>query len=205
MTIDVGTGDGRAVLETAAREPRTLAIGLDAVAPAMAEASHRAARAPGRGGLPNALFVVAAVESVPADLRGLADLVTVRFPWASLLRGCLGADAVVADGIAALCAPGGDLELLLAPAPRDGLAGLPTEPSEIVVAARRAFAPRGHRLVAAREATVADVTASGSTWAKRLLAGRAPDRRPVIVRFRRAVRTAEMGPSGRRSGEPVAG
>jgi 16S rRNA (adenine(1408)-N(1))-methyltransferase len=193
------------VLEIAAREPRTLAIGLDAVAPAMAEASRRAVRPPGRGGLPNALFVVAAAESVPAELRGRADLVTVRFPWGSLLRGCLDADPAVADGLAALGAPGGDLELLLAPARRDGLAGLPTEPTEIVAAARRAFEPRGHLLIAAREATAADVAASGSTWAKRLLGGPAPDRRPVIVRFRRAVRTAEMGPSGRRFGERVAG
>jgi 16S rRNA (adenine(1408)-N(1))-methyltransferase len=47
------------VLARAARWPDTLAIGVDANAAGMAEASRRAAR---RGTLPNALFAVAAAE-----------------------------------------------------------------------------------------------------------------------------------------------
>ena len=62
MTIDVGTGDGRHVLAAAAARPETLAIGLDASAAGMAEASRKAAR---RGALPNALFAVAAAEHPP--------------------------------------------------------------------------------------------------------------------------------------------
>ena len=66
MTIDAGTGDGRAVLAAAAGEPATLVLGLDANAAGMAEASRRAARSGRRGGLPNAAFVLAAAES-PGD------------------------------------------------------------------------------------------------------------------------------------------
>jgi 16S rRNA (adenine(1408)-N(1))-methyltransferase len=77
VTIDVGTGDGRAVLATAAREPRTLAIGLDASAAAMAEASRRASSPARKGGLENARFVVTAAEAPPAPLRGVAELVTL--------------------------------------------------------------------------------------------------------------------------------
>jgi 16S rRNA (adenine(1408)-N(1))-methyltransferase len=184
VTIDLGAGDGRAVLRRATLEPATLAIGVDADAASMAEPSRRAARPARKGGRPNALFVLAAAESLPAELLGLADLVTVHFPWGSLLRGCLGGDARVAAGTAALVKPGGRLELLLAPAPRDRLAGLPTEPSEIIAAVARAFAPFGLGVVEGRQATEAEVRASGSTWAKRLLAGRAADRRVTLVRLR---------------------
>jgi hypothetical protein len=187
VTVDVGTGDGRAVLAAATREPTLLAIGLDADARSMAEVSRRAARPARKGGAPNATFVVAAAEAIPAELCGVAALVTVRFPWASLLRGCLGADAGVANGIAAMVAPGGALELLLAPADRDRLAGLPTDPDAVVAAARGTFEARDLCLTEGRPATPDEIRASGSTWARRLLNGGAgpADRRPVIVRFRR--------------------
>lgn len=190
MTVDVGTGDGRAVLGAAARDPRTLHIGLDPVAAAMAEASRRAARPGPKGGLPNALFVVAAAESPPDELLGLAAHVTVRLPWASLLGGCLGADPPVARGLASLLARGGALELLLAPDGRDRLAGLPTEPADVVAAATVAFKSAGLACASAREATAAEIRASGSTWAKRLLGGvdrgaaAGAGRRVVVARFR---------------------
>jgi 16S rRNA (adenine(1408)-N(1))-methyltransferase len=187
--IDVGTGDGRAVLSAAARERQALVIGLDPVAAAMAEASRRAAGSARNGGLPNALFVVAAAESIPGVLHGAAGLVTVRFPWASLLRGCLGADGAVAWGVATLVAPGGGLELLLAPARLDRLEGLPSQPWAVIAAARATFEELGLACDEAREATPEDVRSSGSTWAKRLLgrngaSAAAADRQPVLVRFR---------------------
>jgi 16S rRNA (adenine(1408)-N(1))-methyltransferase len=94
------------VLAAAAAEPDRLVVGVDASAAAMAEASRRAARRPDRGGLPNALFVVAAAEALPPELDGLADLVTVHFPWASLLRGLLTADPAVLVAWPGCCARG---------------------------------------------------------------------------------------------------
>lgn len=189
MTIDVGTGDGRAVLAAATGEPSTFVIGLDADAASMADASARAAWSPRKGGLANAMFVAAAAEAMPPELARLAQLVTVRFPWASLLRGCLGRDSKVAAGLAALLGPAGTLELLLAPATRDRLDDLPTEPDAIVDAAARAFEPHGLRVIEARKASTDEIRASGSTWAKRLLGGsrhgsRTPDRTVVLVRLR---------------------
>ena len=164
-----------------------LVIGLDADARSMAEASRRAARAKG-GRAANAAFVVAAAEAIPSELRGLGALVTVRFPWASLLRGCLGLDDAVASGVAGLLAPGGALELLLAPAGRDRLAGLPTEPAGVIEAARATFECRDLAMLEGRLAAPGEVRASGSTWARRLLGGRGSvdegGRRAVIVRFR---------------------
>ena len=79
----------------------------------MAEASRRAARATKRGALPRALFVVAAAEALPAELDGLADMLTVQFPWGSLLRGLLEADPSIVSGIARLLKPGATATLLL--------------------------------------------------------------------------------------------
>ncbi|HEX2155999.1 MAG TPA: hypothetical protein VHS79_03275 [Actinomycetes bacterium] len=55
------------MLAAAAAELDRLVVGVDAGAAAMEEASRRAARRPGRGGLPNALFVVAAAEALPPE------------------------------------------------------------------------------------------------------------------------------------------
>jgi len=175
VTIDVGTGDGRAVLATAAREPSTLVLGIDASAAAMVEASRRAAGPARKGGLDNARFVLAAAEAIPAELAGRAHLVTVLFPWGSLLHGCLGRDEVVARGVAGLVAPGGTLQLLLAPAARDGLVGVPTTSRGVTAAVAQAFEPEGFEIVEAREATPAEVSATGSTWARRLGAARSHD------------------------------
>ena len=156
----------------------------------MAESSRRAARPPRKGGLENARFVLAAAESLPAELCGSAALVTVLFPWGSLLRGCLGLDDAVARGVAGLVAPGGVLDLMLAPAEKDRLAGIPTTEGEIIEAARRAFAPHGLGVERARAATPAEVAATGSSWARRLgVAGRgtggngASHRAPIRIRL----------------------
>jgi 16S rRNA (adenine(1408)-N(1))-methyltransferase len=99
-------------------------LGVDSSHAAMAEASRRAARPIRRGGLPNARFVVAAAESLPGELARSADLVTVHFPWGSLLRGATGADPEVADRLACLVAVGGRLRLLLPGAPADAQRGV---------------------------------------------------------------------------------
>jgi 16S rRNA (adenine(1408)-N(1))-methyltransferase len=80
VSVDLGTGDGRYVLSEAAAHPDRLVIGIDANVTAMVEAARPVTGRPSRGGLPNALFVVAAVEALPAELDGVADLVTAHFP-----------------------------------------------------------------------------------------------------------------------------
>ena len=172
------------MLATAAAEPTTLAIGIDADAASMAEASRRAARPERRGGLPNARFIVAAVELLPVELASLAGSVTVQLPWGSLLSGCLGGRPDVAAGIAGLVAPGGILELLLAPAPRDRLAELPTDTDAIRNAVARAFGPHGLRVVEAHPVTGDELRASHSTWAKRLLATGGAGRAAIRLRLR---------------------
>jgi 16S rRNA (adenine(1408)-N(1))-methyltransferase len=148
-------------------------IGVDASAAAMAETSLRAARPERKGGLPNALFVVAAAERPPEELHAIAAEVTILFPWGSLLRGGLALDDAcdAAAGIASLVAPAGLVRMLVSIDPRDGLAVPPLEP-----AAREALATRwlrhGLRLTAFTLAAPAEIVRSGSSWARRLAAGR---------------------------------
>ncbi|MEM7051759.1 MAG: class I SAM-dependent methyltransferase [Acidobacteriota bacterium] len=113
MAVDFGTGDGRFVLDRARREPEVLCLGLDAVQAAMRRSSRRAASKVARGGAPNALFVVAAVEELPGDLEGLASRLTVNFPWGSLLRAVALPDVEVLQRIAAVGRSGARLTALI--------------------------------------------------------------------------------------------
>jgi 16S rRNA (adenine(1408)-N(1))-methyltransferase len=173
--IDLGTGDGRAVLERARREPRTLVIGVDASAAAMAESSRRAARSSSRGGQPNAVFVVAAAEQPPDELVGIADELLVTFPWGSLLAGAVGLDAAAAGGVAALLKDGGHARILASVVDADRLGLRPLGDQDASALADR-WACHGLTLAEFRPATPSEIDASRSSWARRLAAGR---RRPV--------------------------
>ena len=187
--IDLGTGDGRAVLAEVLADPEAFVLGIDADARAMAEASRRAARRDPDPTTRRAWFLAAGVERLPSELAGIADRVTIRLPWASLLRGALGLDPVVTDSIACLVAPGGRLELTLSVARRDapavtGLAG------DIDAAAwarmTTAFAAHGLELVEMHPVTTAELATLHSTWARRLRAG--GDRPVWRVAFARPVK-----------------
>jgi 16S rRNA (adenine(1408)-N(1))-methyltransferase len=188
VTVDLGTGDGRAVLAAAAAQPDRLVIGVDASAAAMAEASRRAARKPGRGGLPNTLFVAAAAEALPSELSGVAGLVTVQFPWGSLLRGLLDADPRVVGGLARLLGPGGTLRLLVSSTDRDRGAGVAPIQAPTLCRLAGGWEPFGLAVTEVRPATPADVAAAHSSWGKRLGAGR---QRPAwLLQARRAAEPA---------------
>jgi 16S rRNA (adenine(1408)-N(1))-methyltransferase len=185
------------VLARARREPGTLVVGVDASAAAMAESSIRAARAIRRGGLPNALFVVAAAERPPQELCALAAEVTILFPWGSLLRGALALDdgLEAAAGIAGLVAPSGVVRALVSIDPRDLLA-IP-----VITAADRAglaarWACHGLTLTRFEPARIGEIDASGSSWARRLAAGR--ERRVWRLELRRIESRIDglIGPMG---------
>ena len=94
-------------------------------------------------------------------------------------------DEAVARGLASLVAPGGVLELLLAPAPRDGLDAVPATPAGVIDAACGTFGALGLEAVVAREATATEIAATGSTWAKRLgVAGRRNGANRTAIRIR---------------------
>jgi 16S rRNA (adenine(1408)-N(1))-methyltransferase len=109
----LGTGDGRYVLDEARRHPDALYIGIDACRDGLMEASKKASKKPARGGAPNALFVLCAAEKLPPTLCGIADAVTVNYPWGSLLQAMVNPNEEVLTSIARLAKPGAEIRILL--------------------------------------------------------------------------------------------
>ncbi len=77
-----------------------LAIGVDANASGLREASHRAARPPRKGGLPNAVFLVGDAAGGLSLLQGCVDEVRITLPWGSLLNHVLQGDQGFAHAVA---------------------------------------------------------------------------------------------------------
>jgi 16S rRNA (adenine(1408)-N(1))-methyltransferase len=86
----------------------------------------------------------------------------------------------VLAGITRLLAAGATGTALVSVLPRDGMPVIP-RPGELAAP----YARQGLRLVEARPATPAEVAASGSSWAKRLQAGRS--RLVTLLRFEPAM------------------
>ena len=84
--MDLGTGDGAAVLRLARQDPRALVLGVDTNASALMRASRDAAPAIKKGGAPNAVFLVGEAVATLALLAGRVDQLTITLPWGSLLR-----------------------------------------------------------------------------------------------------------------------
>ncbi|WP_084510704.1 class I SAM-dependent methyltransferase [Nocardia lijiangensis] len=194
VQIDLGTGDGRAVLAAATADPERLVIGVDAHAAGMSEASRKAAR----GKLPNALFVVAAAERLPPELDGVADAVTVYFPWGSLLRGVVTADPVIVAGLARLLKPRASLSILVSVIEHDRGSGLPPIDENDLRGLAAPFATQGLTITGVRQASAADIAATGSSWGKRLGAG--SQRSAWRIAARRAGRCPREDGQGSRCG-----
>ena len=113
IILDIGTGDGHFVYRSARRNPRKFYIGIDANARPLEKISEKIHRKPEKGGLPNVLFVQAAVEDLPAELEGMADEIHVHFPWGSLLHAVATGDSVVLRNIRRICAPAALLEVVI--------------------------------------------------------------------------------------------
>lgn len=92
IVIDLGTGDGRFVSAAAKANPQKFFIGIDANAKPLEKPSMKATRKPAKGGLPNVLFLQAAIEDLPAELSGVANEIHIHFPWGSLLRAVANCD-----------------------------------------------------------------------------------------------------------------
>jgi 16S rRNA (adenine(1408)-N(1))-methyltransferase len=122
------------------------------------------------------MFVVAAAERLPRELAGRADEVIVLFPWGSLLRGALALPDAKgsATGIVGLVRPGGRVRILLSIDPRDGL---PIEVLTVAdgprIAAR--WATLGLEMGTFGAASTDEIRGTGSSWARRLAAGRERD------------------------------
>lgn len=111
--LDIGTGDGRFVLDQAKSNPEILCIGIDASRDGLIEASQKALKTLKKGGVSNALFVLSSIEALPAELCNLADIITINYPWGSLLHAVTKPDRAILQKIAAIGKAGSSLKMLL--------------------------------------------------------------------------------------------
>ena len=161
--IDIGTGDGRFVQNTAQSKPQTFVIGLDACRENLHKVSQRAPM--------NSLFVIANARNMPSELYGLATHITINFPWGSLLEGLVNSDVSLLAGLMAIAQPKTELEIRL-----NGGA-LATAGWELEAGAERVqqvLAGNGFAMRSARMLTANDLQSCATTWAKRLAFGRDP-------------------------------
>jgi 16S rRNA (adenine(1408)-N(1))-methyltransferase len=174
VIVDIGTGDGRFVYQSARENPRKFYIGIDPNVRAFEKISEKIYRKPAKGGAPNALFVQAAIEDLPAELDGVADEIHVHFPWGSLLRAVATADVVLLRNVRRICAPNALLEVVLGlDADRDqtefqrlGLVPLTLEIIDLVL--KPNYAAAGFEITERAILPPAEWPEFNTSWAKRL-------------------------------------
>ncbi len=113
VIVDIGTGDGRFVYRSAQENPNNFYIGIDANTKPLEKISMKATRKIAKGGLPNVLFVRAAVENLPEELNETADEIHIHFPWGSLLRALILGDENVLQSLRRICAPDCFVEIVI--------------------------------------------------------------------------------------------
>ena len=113
VIIDIGTGDGRFVYASARLNPKKFYIGIDPNTRPLDKISEKIHRKPAKGGVPNVLFIQAAVEDLPAELDGVADEIHVHFPWGSLLQAVATGDVDVLRNLRRICASGALFEVVI--------------------------------------------------------------------------------------------
>jgi 16S rRNA (adenine(1408)-N(1))-methyltransferase len=177
LLLDLGTGDGKHVLAEARSHPDTLVVGLDAGPDAMRKTAARAAGKPAKGGTPNALFVWASVEQLPAELADVSELHCLM-PWGSLLRALVSPDLQVLRAVAGRCLARAPFLITLnlhawrPPVPEVG--GLPEPtPASVLATLAPAYADAGWAIATAGYLDEAQVAALGTSWTKRLGSSRA--------------------------------
>lgn len=113
VLVDLGTGDGSYPYREARENPDTLCIGIDPVAENMRKVSNRIGRKPSRGGVADLVLLVASAEDLPLGLQGVANRVTVFFPWSALLRALVAPDLEIITSVGSLLAREGRIEALI--------------------------------------------------------------------------------------------
>lgn len=113
IVIDIGTGDGRFVSALARGNPNMFYIGVDANVKPLEKPSMRATRKQPKGGLPNVMFVQAAVEDLPAEFDGMAGEIHIHFPWGSLLGAVAVGDSAILASLRRIAAPDCLLEIVI--------------------------------------------------------------------------------------------
>ncbi|MFJ8228477.1 16S rRNA (adenine(1408)-N(1))-methyltransferase KamB [Streptomyces sp. NPDC094448] len=176
VVLDVGTGDGKHAHHLARGRPDQLVIGLDATKDNMRRMATKAAANPAKGGLPNLLYLWAAAERLPEALSEIREL-HILMPWGSLLRGVLGSDPVILEGLARACAPDASFLITLnLHAWRPAVPEVGDHPEPTGESAFTDLAPvldrAGWRLDEAKYLDAEEIAALSTSWTRRLNSAR---------------------------------
>jgi len=177
VLIDIGTGSGLSIAHSARLNPAQFFIGVDANPRPLEKISERIHRRPEKGGLPNVLFVQAAVEHLPSELDGIACQVHVQFPWGSLLRAVATGEPLPMRNLRRISKSGAALEVVLGLDPvrdrseieRLNLQALSADYIKSVLAPR--YKEAGFEIVDQAALAHAGRGQMNSAWAKRLSFG----------------------------------
>lgn len=180
VVVDIGTGDGRFVYELARAHPEWFCMGIDPARENLEQYSAKIYRKPGKGGLPNVLYVIASAEDLPLELEGLAGAIHINFPWGSLLEAVVLADQRVLANIGGISRPGGSLEMLIntsifhdpVPIKVQDLPELTLEYIDNVLVP--AYTEAGIQIVERRALSEEEMKRVQTTWGKRLAYGKDP-------------------------------
>jgi len=113
VIIDIGTGNGLFVYQSARQNPDKFYIGIDANVQPLKKISERIYRKPSKGGADNVLFIQSAAEDLPRELDGVASEVHIHFPWGSLLKALATGDPHILSHIRKLCEVNASLEVVI--------------------------------------------------------------------------------------------
>ena len=190
VIIDIGTGDGRFVYQSARLSPNKFYIGIDPNVGPLAKISEKIHRKPAKGGAPNVLFIQAAVEDLPPELNGVADQLHVHFPWGSLLRAMASGDVSVLRNLRRICSTGALLEVVIGLDPvrdqteieRLGLTSLSLEFIDDKLVSN--YAAAGFEISERGILSASDWPKLNTSWAKRLQGN---ERRPITYLIARAI------------------
>ncbi len=161
--VDLGTGDGRFVAHLARRQPRWFVVGVDACREPLREYSRKAG--------PNSLFVIANAINLPHELNGLAQRVSVNFPWGSLLTGLVAGNADLLTGLTRIARPDALLEVRLNGGAMQELGLTAAAAAERVGATLTTAGWQCAQPIALTAAQLRDLP---SSWARRLVHGPHP-------------------------------
>lgn len=182
VIIDIGTGDGRFVYQSARRNPNKFYIGIDPNTRPLEKISEKIHRKPAKGGAPNVLFIQSAVEDLPAELDAVADEIHVHFPWGSLLRAVATGEVNLLRNLRRICSTGALLEVVIGLDPdrdqaeleRLDISPLSLEFIDSVLVPN--YAAAGFKIIERGIISASEWPELNTSWAKRL---KGNERRPI--------------------------
>ena len=188
--MDIGTGDGTFVYQSARQNRNKFYIGIDANVRPLEKVSEKIHRKPDKGGAPNVLFIQAAVEDLPEELEDTADEIHVHFPWGSLLKGVASGDKNVLQSLRRISRQDALLEVVIGLDPsrditeinRLGLQSFSVEFIDSILLL--SYRTAGFEITERGTLQAGEWPEFKSSWARRL---KGKDTRPIIYLIARAI------------------